>query len=740
MLLGNLSLSLALLSALFSALFFFVGAKGNEKSLEAGRKIYYIFFFFVFLASAYLMYLFLTHNFRVEYVYGHSSTDLPWYYLVSGFWAGQEGSFLLWLFLGSLLGIFIISGKGKTKLDVYQGYTMFVYLLVQIGLLILLLKKSPFSLLPDFPSEGKGLHPLLQDFWMVIHPPVVFIGYAAIAVPFAYALAALVKNSYEGWTRFVLPWVGFSCLSLGAGIFLGSYWAYKVLGWGGYWGWDPVENASLIPWILSITLMHGLIMEKTKGCMRRTNFLLAILSFLLVLYGTFLVRSGVLGEFSVHSFTDLGIGAYLMWIMIFFALFSMVLLVLRFSNIPHVETTKNILSREFSIFVGIILLCVSALLVLLGTSSPLITSIFGKASNVDITFYIRTQLPLAIIVALVLGLVPFLSWKGLSRNEFLKIIPLPLSIAFLLTILAFILKVRSPIYLILMFVAILAFVGNLFIFVKRGVKGLRFAGGYLTHLGVGLLLLGILTSSGYSRSNKLSLPLNETKEAFGYKFTYAGIDSASTGGKNVVEVKVQKGDKNFTARPEFYYSEFTHGMLRHPYIKTNLLEDLYLAPLKFSHQGENEEESVFTFQKGETKKIAGYDIKFVDFDMTTHNQVDQVTVGAILEVEKDEKTDTLVPVITMGRTEGDQAKSEAQLPFGKGYLILKKIDADRKTIELSLVLNEEETSGDILILNVSKKPLINLYWLGTILILVGLIIAVYRRSKEINQYQVNQYP
>jgi cytochrome c-type biogenesis protein CcmF len=731
MLLGNLSLGLALLSALFSALFFLWGAKDPEKFLGIGRKIYYLFFFFVFLASAYLMYLFLTHNFKVEYVHNYSSSDLPWFYLVSAFWAGQEGSFLLWLFLGSLLGIFIVSRRDKARSDIYQGYTMFFYLLVQMSLLILLLKKSPFSLLPDSPLEGRGLNPLLQDFWMVIHPPVVFIGYAAIAVPFAYALAVLVKNRYEGWTRFVLPWVGFSSLSLGAGIFLGSYWAYKVLGWGGYWGWDPVENAPLIPWLLCIALMHGLLMEKTKGGMRKTNFLLAILSFLLILYGTFLVRSGVLGKFSVHSFTDLGISAYLMWFMIFFALLSFGLFIFRLSHIQSIQTTKNVLSREFAISVAIVFLCVSALLILLGTSSPLITSIFGEPSNVDITFYLRTQLPLVIIVALILGVVPFLSWNKTSWNEFIKKISLPLSLAFLLTILAFILKVRFPIYLILMFVALLALVSNLFIFIQRGKRGLKFAGGYLTHLGVGLLLLGIITSSGYSESIKLTLPINEAKEAFEYKLTYLGIDSASVGEKEALKVRVEKGNKSFLARPKFYYSEFTHGMLRHPHIKINLLNDLYLAPLEFSHPGGGEEESVFTFQKGESKKIAGYDIKFVDFDMATHDQADQVSVGAILEVEKNGQQETLIPAITIGRTEGDQAKSKVQLPGGEDYLVLEKIDADRKMIELSLVLSAEETSKDLLILNVSKKPLINLYWLGTILILLGLIIATYRRGKEI---------
>ena len=216
-----------------------------------------------------------------------------------------------------------MSGRRRSTLytkesGIREGHIMFFYLLVQIFLLVLLLKKSPFALLPDVPPDGRGLNPLLKDFWMVIHPPVVFVGYAALAVPFAYALAALTANKYEDWVRLTLPWAGFSCLSLGAGIFIGAYWAYKVLGWGGYWGWDPVENASLVPWILSVAMIHGLILERTKRIFRRTNLLLAILCFLLVVYATFLVRSGVLGDFSVHSFADLGITGYLLIFMVFF--------------------------------------------------------------------------------------------------------------------------------------------------------------------------------------------------------------------------------------------------------------------------------------------------------------------------------------------------------------------------------------------------------------------------------------
>jgi cytochrome c-type biogenesis protein CcmF len=734
MLLGNLSLGLALVSALFAAIFFLRGAKGDEKQLNIGRKLYYTFFFFTFLASAYLVYLFLSHQFQVEYVCNNSSLSEPFWYLISAFWAGQEGSFLLWLFFGSLLGIVVMSWKRKPTLyqkehGIDEGYVMFFYVLVQIFLLVLLLKRSPFSLLPDVPPDGRGLNPLLKDFWMVIHPPVVFIGYTALAVPFVYALVALVKDRYEGWTRFVLPWAGFSCLFLGAGIFLGSYWAYKVLGWGGYWGWDPVENAPLIPWLLCIALMHGLLMEKTKGYMRRTNFLLAILPFLLILYGTFLVRSGVLGEFSVHSYAGLGISAYLMLFMIFLGLLSLGLFIFRLSHIRGIETTKNILSRESSMSVGIIFLCVSAFLILLGTSSPLITSIFGPASNVSIPYYIRTQLPLAILVVMLLGIVPFLSWRGLSLSEFTRNIRPTLFIAFVLTVLAFVFKVHSPIYLICIFMAFLAFVGNLFVLIKRSKGGLKFIGGFLTHMGVGLLLVGIITSSGYDKSHKVSLLRNETKEAFGYQFTYLGMDTSSSGENDVLKIEVQKGNKRLMARPKYHFSEYNQGILRTPYIKINLLYDLYLTPLQHS-QGEGTEENLFQIQKGETLEEKGYTIKFAGFDLSSHDQPGQASVGAILEVEHDGEKTTLTPTMVMGGVEENQIKRMVHLPGGEDHLVLEKIDADRKIVTLRLLLEEEQTSEDLLLLNVSKKPLINLLWLGTILIMLGLAVATYRRVKE----------
>ncbi len=721
---GNLSLALALIAAVFSAILFLAGREGDQKFLQAGKRTYYAFFFLTALASAYLLYLFLTHHFEVEYVYGYSSSDLPLFYLISSFWAGQEGTFLLWLFLGAFLSLFIIKRAGD-----YEGYTMAFYLLIQIFLLALLLKKSPFSVLSFFPDEGRGLNPLLQDFWMVIHPPIIFLGYAALGVPFCFALAALVKSDYTGWVRFAFPWAVFSCLALGAGIFIGGYWSYKVLGWGGYWGWDPVENASLVPWLLSIALVHGLLMERTKGSMRRTNFLLAILCFILIVYATFLTRSGVLGDFSVHSFADLGINAYLILFMMLFIILSLGLFLYRLSDIRRVEAAGKVLSREFTLLLAVIFLSVSAAMVLLGTSSPILTRLFGQASNVSTVYYVSTQLPLAVILAAVLGLAPLLKSGSTSWDDLKKSLLPTLLIAALLAVLAFILKVRYPIYLILLFVSVFALAANSFLMAKRRKAGFRFLGGYLTHFGVGLMFIGMITSSGYSRSVKLSLHQDQPQKAFDYELTYLGTQEGPAQEKSYLNVQVRKGQTSFLARPGFYYSDYTQGIMRTPHIRMNLLEDIYLAPVE-RIDAQTAAKNTFVLAKGDTARIDAYLVSFLGFDMSTHQMGSQIRVGATLEFKEDQSVDTLTPTMSMDQSTQEQYQDTVFLPDGENRLVLEKIDADRKAVELRLLGSEDEPQGDLLVLEVSRKPLINLLWLGTVLIMLGLAISTYRRAKE----------
>ncbi|MGB8658031.1 MAG: cytochrome c biogenesis protein CcsA [Candidatus Zixiibacteriota bacterium] len=732
MILGDLSLILALIASLGSSLFFFAGARRRGKLLDAARRTYYVFLFCTSFAAAYLLYLLLSHHFEVEYVYAYSSSHLPLFYLISSFWAGQEGTFLMWLFFGAILGIFLVRRSGS-----YQGYAMGVYLLVQVFLLVLLVKKSPFSLTADlgsqsasgFPAEGRGLNPLLQDFWMVIHPPIVFIGYAALAIPFSYAVAALIENKYKEWTRYALPWAVFSCLSLGAGIFIGGYWAYKVLGWGGYWGWDPVENASLVPWLLSIGLVHGLLAEKIKGSMRRANFVLAILCFLLVLYATFLTRSGILGDFSVHAFSDLGINTYLVAFTLFFAIFSLALFIFRLREIEQVEATGNPLSAEFVIFLAVTFLSVSAFLVLVGTSAPIVTRLFGPASNVGAAYYVNTQLPLGIIIAFVLGFAPFLTWAGSRWSGVRKAMLLPLVVSLVLTALALGFSVKSPLYLLLMFVSFFALSANLMVMCKKAKAGWRFTGPYLTHFAVALMLVGIITSSGYSRSITLNLYLNQTQKALGYGFTYLGTEGDSLNQDSALKVKVERAKRSFVARPNLYFSQYNQDYVRTPYIKISLLHDLYLAPLE--HQGGGEAGTGrFAIKRGQTKEIRGYAVKFIGFDMSSHGMEGVVRVGAVLEVSHQEETKVVTPFVVVGDEDEEREAGTVPLPAGEDSLVLEKIDADHEEVTVRLLPAGGQPAGELLVLEVSRKPLISLLWLGTVLVMVGLLFTLRRRMGE----------
>ena len=701
---------LAFSSALFSAFHFIKSGTTYPQTKKIARFLYYLLVFFVSAATLYLFYLFFSHRFEYSYVFGYSSTDLPLFYLLSSFWAGQEGTFLLWLFFGVWLGLLIMK-----KDDELESPTMFFYLLVQILLLILLLKKSPFELVPGFaPDQGRGLNPLLQDFWMIIHPPLIFLGYAALAIPFSCALAALLKNQYTGWIKMAWRWALFGGFFLGAGIFVGGYWAYRVLGWGGYWGWDPVENASLIPWLFLVVFLHGIIMEKVDGSFRKTNLLLPILVFLLILYGTFLTRSGVLADFSVHSFTDLGINLYLITGMALFGAFSLGLLILRSPSIKSPRVDRNVLSLDFGITIGMILVSVSAILILLGTSSPIITGFLGTPSKVATVYYIRTNLPLAILIGLAVGVIPFLAWKGSKISN--KIL-LPVFLTIILTFLALVLGVNSVIYLLFMCMGIFAFTANFLIFIKRLKARILTAGGFLTHTGLGLMLVGVITSSAYSSWVKVNLPKGEKREISNYHLTYQGLEQTN------LKIEVEREGESFLARPKFYFSDYTDGLVRTPHIEYGVWGDLYLAPVEIRSDHHS-----FVMKKGETIRFKDYDIKFVGFDMPSHSVDDRMVVGAELETSRGQEKTIIVPVLIMGM-EGEREQREAELPQGDALVYLDEIDADSKLISLTII-DVGEGAPETLILEVSRKPLIGLVWLGTIFMMIGLGITWLRRTKE----------
>jgi len=458
---GSIVLVFALACSVMSMVMYYLNFRGYKNTLNYGRISYHAMAMLVIVASTLLWYALLTHQYEYKYVFSYSNNSLTTGFLLSSFWGGQEGSFMLWLLITSIIGIFLQSYASKR--DDLEPRIMAVFTLTTTFLLLMVSPwfKNPFefiwatpifidlkSINPDHLGlpflqsffftdpeggksfiqanaelknllassgismnqlivDGRGLNPQLLNFWMQIHPPILFTGFGMSTVPFAFALAALMKNDYRDWVKQAFPWLLAGMGILGLGIMLGGYWAYEMLGWGGYWAWDPVENSSLIPWIVGIAGIHTLLVQrKTQnkggiGKFAKTNLILCILTYLLVLYSTFLTRSGVLGDASVHSFVDPGMTVYLFLILFIgtFLLLGLGAIAYRWKSLTN-ETAveENLLSRELALFTAAIVLIASAIIVLVGTSAPL----FGQ--SVDTFFYNEMNIPIAIIIGFLNGL------------------------------------------------------------------------------------------------------------------------------------------------------------------------------------------------------------------------------------------------------------------------------------------------------------------------------------------------
>lgn len=348
---------------------------------------------FICAASLLLWILIFENDFSVEYVAAYSSTTMPTLYKISAFWAGQQGSFLLWLLIHAIIGA-VLTFRRTT------AAALGIYFLMQSVLIFLVLAKSPFTEHPAQVFEGVGLNPLLQDFWMAIHPPIIFVGYALLAVPFALSLGSLLTEAAsQSWLEEARKWTLAAWSFLGAGIFIGGYWAYKVLGWGGYWGWDPVENSSLVPWLLAAVLLHLINLARKKSAVLPQAHVAATFTYALVIYGTFLTRSGILGDFSVHSFAGTSIGMTIALANALVLIGGLSIIFAKAKELPQGELYKSYGDSSFIILLSCLLLIFIAAIVWIGMSMPLLTQIVGQAAAVDADFYIKSTAPIALTLA-----------------------------------------------------------------------------------------------------------------------------------------------------------------------------------------------------------------------------------------------------------------------------------------------------------------------------------------------------
>jgi cytochrome c-type biogenesis protein CcmF len=525
-----------------------------------------------------LYYIISNHLFEYKYAWQHSSKSLQVEYLLSCFWEGQEGAFMLWSFWHCVLGWILIAKAKK-----WEGPVMTIVSLGQFAIATMLIGvyffgskmgSSPFVLLRNemdapifqqadylkYVTDGNGLNASLQNYWMVIHPPVLFLGFASTIVPFAYCMAGFMTKNHKGWTTPALPWALFSAALLGTGIMMGAAWAYESLTFGGYWAWDPVENASLVPWLVLIGGIHTNIIFKNSGYSLKTTYLFYILTFILILYSTFLTRSGVLGDTSVHSFTDLGMNVQLflflnsfIWLAPFihakgsknkllvvaafvtlnalaysipvFSFISIIggviltgVLLSYDKDIPSIQKEENLYSREFWMYIGSLVFFLAAIVISAKTSLPVFNKIFDVkiAPPEDAEFsHNQIQVWVAIIIGLLTAVTQYLKYKDTARKVFYKKLLIPtlisLALSVILSLSVGILYDKKGIGFeialhIAVFCAVYAIVANAG-YIWSGFNGkLKLAGASVAHVGFGMVLLGILISS----SNKNTLSINTT--------------------------------------------------------------------------------------------------------------------------------------------------------------------------------------------------------------------------------------
>ncbi|MDR9417450.1 heme lyase CcmF/NrfE family subunit [Gracilimonas sp.] len=714
--LGKALISASFVASIFAMVIYFISAKRDGYRLyKVGNWLFAAKAAFLVVASGILIYLIFQHQFQYYYVYNYTSLDLTPRYLFSAFYGGQEGSFMLWILISAFFGF----GLMKWTRPPYKAPVLFFLTLTQVFLLSMLLGwdifglklgASPFRTIaqempnapfiqanPDFiPSDGSGLNDLLKSPWMMIHPPILFVGFAMMTIPYCFAMAALWKRKYNEWVGPALPWTLSANVALLTAIFLGGYWAYVTLSFGGYWAWDPVENASLVPWLIGTAGIHTMIIQRKSSVAQKSSILFAILAYVAVVYETFLTRSGILGSSSVHSFVDLGLYNQLLAFMLVVTLVGLGLFFWRYKELPSPEKESKILSREFMTVTGAMLLLILGLVIILGTSSPIIGRLFVEnPTPPEISFYNNWSMPIAMIMAIFTVLGQYLFWKKYDAESLAAALINPLLVTSVITISSIIIgDVRNLYYMVYLFCGFFAIVGNGWVLVRLAKQKPKLIGGSLTHIGFGLLLVGIIASSAYNevlvdqrtanynaavergevtdeqgftvtqKEEMLSLNLNEPVLVDGrYMVTYEGyeLDNSVRRGQQNYKIRFEPvdGGKPFYMVPEVYpmLTSSTQENIQwsvDPDVRTGLLSDIYLYAGGSSYVQEQNErvaergspEAVqdttvdepivqkLELSPGQTIDVGKYKIRFVNYARTDSTELPPNTsIGVRAEVE-----------------------------------------------------------------------------------------------------------
>ena len=560
--LGNYALALSLAIAILLAIFPLWGAeKGSIQMMSLARPMTYGLFVVLTFSFGALFYLFAVNDFSVQYVVNNSNTTLPIYYRLSAVWGSHEGSLLLWIWLLSLWGA-AVALFSKHLPQEATARVLGIMGIISIGfLLFMLFTSNPFNrTFPEFPVDGKELNPLLQDVGLIFHPPLLYMGYVGFSVAFAFAIASLMTGKLDtAWARWSRPWTMAAWVFLTLGIVLGSWWAYYELGWGGWWFWDPVENASFMPWLAGTALLHSLAVTEKRGSFKAWTVLLAISAFSLCLLGTFLVRSGIL--VSVHAFaSDPTRGLYVLAYLIVVIGGSLTLYAYKGSQIRSRDNAERY-SRESLLWLNNILLMTALCVVLLGTLLPLVHKQLGLGSiSIGAPFFDQMFLIIMTPFALLLGIGPLVKWR---RDQF-SAIRTPVIVSLIIMLIAgfalpYLLQDKLTVSAVLgTMMAVIIVLLSLYEMHQRATHRESFLKGVtklsrshwgmvLAHLGVAMTVWGIAFSQNYSVERDVRMSVGDTVQIADYDFTFKGISDAN--GPNYIGGKAQI-DITYHGKPE----------------------------------------------------------------------------------------------------------------------------------------------------------------------------------------------
>ncbi len=597
--LGTLALYLAGLLSVYAVVTSLWGVRVRRTAwIASATQAAYAVFGCVVVASAALLHALLTRDFNVEYVASYSSSTLPIQYTIAAFWGGQKGSLLFWTLILCLFSA-VVHFQNRTKnqeLMPYVTATLMTITLFFIGLLCFI--TPPFERLAFIPSEGSDLNPLLQNYWMTIHPPALYLGFISASVPFAFAMAALATGKLgDVWIRTTRRWALTSWFFLSLGNLLGGRWAYEVLGWGGYWAWDPVENAAIMPWFTSTAYLHSVMIQEKKDMLKVWNMVLVILTFALTIFGTFLTRSGVIS--SVHSFTQSGLGPYFLTFLSLVLIVSIGLLLYRLPELKSTNELDSMLSREAAFLFNNLMLVGLAFATFWGTIFPILSEwVRGVKITVGPPFFNKVNGPLGVMLLFLTGIGPIIAWRRASWSSLKRQFTVPLLTGLATGLVLFLLGYRD--YYALVIFSLVGFVlASIFIEFYRGTrarqemlhesppeafgrlvgKNPRRYGGYIVHIGIVFIFFGV-AGAFFTIEKQITVSADEVFDVGRYTLHYTGMrehDDAHISSQIATVQVLVDGRQIDTMHPEKRFYKKQNQPTTEVDIRATLVEDLYLV-------------------------------------------------------------------------------------------------------------------------------------------------------------------